>query len=132
MSIWIPHAYPREAPLVYVTPTENMTVRPGQHVDPQGQVYHPYLVGWSTFWDVCCLHYGNRKSFANSLVLRNPQSWTFSRSCATSLPRSLPSWPASKRNHLHHHNILLLHPLYLRSRRTSPLDRSVWPSQLHL
>ncbi|KAK3316945.1 ESCRT-I component [Apodospora peruviana] len=51
ISIWVPHAYPREAPLAYVTPTENMMVRPGQHVDPQGQVYHPYLVGWSTFWD---------------------------------------------------------------------------------
>ncbi|KAK3332632.1 ESCRT-I component [Cercophora scortea] len=51
ISLWVPHAYPREAPLVYVTPTENMVVRPGQHVDPQGLVYHPYLVGWSTFWD---------------------------------------------------------------------------------
>lgn len=52
ISLWVPHAYPREAPLVYVTPTETMVVRPGQHVDPQGQVYHPYLVGWTTFWDV--------------------------------------------------------------------------------
>lgn len=53
VSLWIPHAYPREPPLVYVTPTETMVVRPGQHVDPQGQVYHPYLVGWGDFWDVC-------------------------------------------------------------------------------
>lgn len=52
ISLWVPHAYPREPPLVYVTPTETMVVRPGQHVDPQGQVYHPYLVGWPTFWDV--------------------------------------------------------------------------------
>ncbi|KAJ0120185.1 endosomal sorting complexes required for transport I [Diaporthe amygdali] len=51
LSIWVPHAYPREPPLVYVTPTETMVVRPGQHVDPQGQVYHPYLVGWADFWD---------------------------------------------------------------------------------
>ncbi|CCF45742.1 ESCRT-I component [Colletotrichum higginsianum] len=51
ISIWVPHAYPREAPLVYVTPTETMMVRPGQHVDPQGQIYHPYLVGWAAFWD---------------------------------------------------------------------------------
>ncbi|EAA30492.1 UEV-domain-containing protein [Neurospora crassa] len=51
ISVWIPHAYPREAPLVYVTPTEHIMVRPGQHVDPQGQVYHPYLAGWSTYWD---------------------------------------------------------------------------------
>ncbi|QPG98224.1 hypothetical protein C2857_007389 [Epichloe festucae Fl1] len=52
ISIWIPHAYPREPPLVYVIPTETIMVRPGQHVDPQGQVYHPYLVGWAQFWDV--------------------------------------------------------------------------------
>ncbi|KAI0155417.1 UEV-domain-containing protein [Hypoxylon sp. FL1284] len=51
ISLWIPHAYPREAPLGYVTPTETMTVRPGQHVDPQGRIYHPYLVGWTEFWD---------------------------------------------------------------------------------
>ncbi|POS69098.1 ESCRT-I component [Diaporthe helianthi] len=51
ISIWVPHAYPREPPFVYVTPTETMVVRPGQHVDPQGQVYHPYLVGWVDFWD---------------------------------------------------------------------------------
>jgi ESCRT-I complex subunit TSG101 len=53
ISLWVPHAYPREAPLVYVTPTDTMAVRPGQHVDPQGQVYHPYLVGWGQFSDVC-------------------------------------------------------------------------------
>ncbi|KAI1389312.1 UEV-domain-containing protein [Hypoxylon trugodes] len=51
ISLWIPHAYPREAPLGYVTPTESMMVRPGQHVDPQGRIYHPYLVGWAEFWD---------------------------------------------------------------------------------
>jgi hypothetical protein len=31
---------------------EGMMVRPGQHVDPQGKIYHPYLVGWAEFWDV--------------------------------------------------------------------------------
>ncbi|KAK9444238.1 ESCRT-I component [Metarhizium brunneum] len=56
ISIWVPHAYPREPPLVYVTPTDNMMVRPGQHVDPQGQVYHPYLVGWAQFWDKSNIH----------------------------------------------------------------------------
>lgn len=33
-----------------------MMVRPGQHVDPQGKVYHPYLVGWAEFWDVSDSH----------------------------------------------------------------------------
>ncbi|KAI1350951.1 UEV domain-containing protein [Xylaria sp. FL0043] len=51
VSIWVPHAYPREPPLGYVTPTETMVVRPGQHVDPQGRIYHPYLVRWAEFWD---------------------------------------------------------------------------------
>ncbi|KAI1821494.1 UEV domain-containing protein [Xylaria intraflava] len=51
ISIWVPHAYPREPPLGYVTPTEAMMVRPGQHVDPQGRIYHPYLVRWAEFWD---------------------------------------------------------------------------------
>ncbi|KAH7121964.1 UEV domain-containing protein [Dactylonectria estremocensis] len=36
VSIWVPHAYPREPPMVYVVPTEVMMIRPGQHVDPQG------------------------------------------------------------------------------------------------
>ena len=52
VSVWVPHSYPRAPPLVYVTPTEKMLVRPGQHVDPQGQVYHPYLAAWPNFWDV--------------------------------------------------------------------------------
>ncbi|KAG9234322.1 ESCRT-I component [Amylocarpus encephaloides] len=51
VALWIPYGYPQEAPLVYVTPTEGMMVRPGQHVDPQGKVYHPYLVGWAEYWD---------------------------------------------------------------------------------
>ncbi|KAJ3463847.1 hypothetical protein MRS44_008633 [Fusarium solani] len=51
VSIWVPHAYPREPPMIYVVPTETMMIRPGQHVDPQGLVYHPYLVGWAEFWD---------------------------------------------------------------------------------
>jgi len=29
-----------------------MTIRPGQHVDPQGQIFHPYLDMWSSIWDV--------------------------------------------------------------------------------
>ncbi|POS85085.1 hypothetical protein EPUL_003109, partial [Erysiphe pulchra] len=47
IAIWIPHLYPLEAPLVYVIATEGMVVRPGQHVDLQGKIYHPYLVGWA-------------------------------------------------------------------------------------
>ncbi|EPE29444.1 UBC-like protein [Glarea lozoyensis ATCC 20868] len=51
IALWVPHGYPHEPPLVYVSPTEGMMVRPGQHVDPQGKIYHPYLVGWAEYWD---------------------------------------------------------------------------------
>ena len=57
ISLWIPHAYPREPPLVYVTAAEGMAIRAGQHVDPEGKVYHPYLVGWAEFWDVRLAHF---------------------------------------------------------------------------
>ncbi|KAI9823750.1 MAG: hypothetical protein M1832_002307 [Thelocarpon impressellum] len=51
IAFWVPYAYPREAPMVYVTPTQTMAVRPGQHVSGEGKVYHPYLAGWGDFWD---------------------------------------------------------------------------------
>ncbi|PVI05207.1 UEV-domain-containing protein [Periconia macrospinosa] len=49
--IWIPHNYPRESPIVYVTPSQDMLVRPGQHVSGDGRVYHPYLAQWGKYWD---------------------------------------------------------------------------------
>ncbi|KFZ01600.1 hypothetical protein V501_09924, partial [Pseudogymnoascus sp. VKM F-4519 (FW-2642)] len=51
VTVWIPHQYPRAEPVVYVSPAEGMMVRAGQHVDPQGRVYHPYLAGWAEFHD---------------------------------------------------------------------------------
>ncbi|KAF2838409.1 UEV-domain-containing protein [Patellaria atrata CBS 101060] len=51
LALWIPHAYPKEAPIVYVTPVRGMVVRPGQHVSPDGKVYHPYLAQWNQYWD---------------------------------------------------------------------------------
>ncbi|KAM0315035.1 hypothetical protein ACHAPQ_011678 [Fusarium lateritium] len=49
--------------MIYVVPTETMMVRPGQHIDPQGLVYHPYLVGWAEFWDK-----SNLRDFLNILT----------------------------------------------------------------
>ncbi|KAI9848649.1 MAG: hypothetical protein M1838_000452 [Thelocarpon superellum] len=51
IALWLPYTYPREAPMVYVTPTRSMVVRPGQHVGGDGRVYHPYLARWQDFWD---------------------------------------------------------------------------------
>lgn len=46
ISIWVPHAYPREGPLLFVTPTNGMAIRPGQYVSGEGRIYHPYLASW--------------------------------------------------------------------------------------
>ncbi|KAF2725838.1 UEV-domain-containing protein [Polychaeton citri CBS 116435] len=46
LKLWIPHSYPLAGPIVYINPGEGMQVRRGQHVDPQGRVYHPYLRDW--------------------------------------------------------------------------------------
>ncbi|KAF2087410.1 UEV-domain-containing protein, partial [Saccharata proteae CBS 121410] len=51
IALWVPHRYPQESPMVYVTPSQGMVVRPGQHVGGEGRVYHPYLSGWNKYWD---------------------------------------------------------------------------------
>jgi ESCRT-I complex subunit TSG101 len=56
IALWIPHAYPYEAPMIYVMPTNDMIVRPGQHVSGDGKVYHPYLALWREAWDVRIIH----------------------------------------------------------------------------
>ncbi|KAH9831307.1 tumor susceptibility protein [Teratosphaeria destructans] len=51
IKLWIPQAYPQEAPMVYVTPGRDMNIRPGQHVGVDGRVYHPYLADWARLWN---------------------------------------------------------------------------------
>ncbi|KAF2127009.1 UEV-domain-containing protein [Dothidotthia symphoricarpi CBS 119687] len=51
VAVWVPQAYPRESPLVYVTPSQDMIVRAGQHVSGDGRIYHPYLAQWAKYWD---------------------------------------------------------------------------------
>ncbi|KAH9865963.1 hypothetical protein J1614_008527 [Plenodomus biglobosus] len=51
VAIWVPYGYPRQPPIVYITPSPDMVVRPGQHVSGDGRVYHPYLAQWAQYWD---------------------------------------------------------------------------------
>ncbi|KAH6625195.1 UEV domain-containing protein [Boeremia exigua] len=51
VAVWVPYAYPRESPIVYIKPDKDMLVRPGQHVSGDGRVYHPYLAQWAKYWD---------------------------------------------------------------------------------
>jgi ESCRT-I complex subunit TSG101 len=52
IAVWVPTRYPREPPLVYVTPTPDMLVRPGQHVSGDGRIYHHYLARWMEAYEV--------------------------------------------------------------------------------
>ncbi|KAL4915837.1 UEV domain-containing protein [Aspergillus aurantiobrunneus] len=51
VALWIPNTYPREPPIVYVKPTQDMAVRAGQHVTLEGRVYHHYLAHWAGAWE---------------------------------------------------------------------------------
>ncbi|EXJ54816.1 hypothetical protein A1O7_10157 [Cladophialophora yegresii CBS 114405] len=51
VTLWVPHAYPYEPPMCYVTPTDDMVIRPGQHVGGDGRIYHPYLAHWREHWE---------------------------------------------------------------------------------
>lgn len=63
--------------MVYVTPTEGMIVRPGQHVGGEGKVYHHFLAHWREAWDVST---PQKSRGTQWLILQNrePQSWSFS------------------------------------------------------
>ncbi len=48
VAVWVPLAYPAVPPVVYVTPTADMIVKPRhRHVDSAGMTYLPYLSAWS-------------------------------------------------------------------------------------
>ncbi|EGD84304.1 hypothetical protein H112_07999 [Trichophyton rubrum D6] len=47
IAVWVPNTYPDACPMVYVTPTSEMLVRPGQHVSSDGRIYHHYLAHWA-------------------------------------------------------------------------------------
>jgi len=48
MNFWIPELYPQHAPMTFVSPTDNMIIKPKhRHVDTQGRCYSPYLSRWN-------------------------------------------------------------------------------------
>jgi ESCRT-I complex subunit TSG101 len=52
LTIWLPHEYPKKPPMAFVTTVKDMLIRPGNHVDPSGRCYHPYLANWVNYSDV--------------------------------------------------------------------------------
>ena len=48
VCIWLLESHPFIPPLIYVTPTSTMIIKPGKHVDNTGRVYLPYLTDWKS------------------------------------------------------------------------------------
>ena len=46
LAIWLQKTFPQTNPLVYVTPTPDMSINPSRYVDTNGVVYLPYLSDW--------------------------------------------------------------------------------------
>lgn len=55
VAFWIPRSYPKQHPLAYVTPTNDMLVRKGRHVDLSGRIGGEYLERWQRKWEGCNL-----------------------------------------------------------------------------
>lgn len=47
VAIYVPDNYPYSAPICYVKPTPDMTVKQSRHVDGSGRIYLPYLTDWT-------------------------------------------------------------------------------------
>ena len=78
VTIWVPHAYPRESPILYVTPTKDMAVRPGQYVSGEGRVYHPYLASWREDVSFYYAYKMNELDECLQIVPRDLVSWIYS------------------------------------------------------
>ncbi|ODQ78755.1 hypothetical protein BABINDRAFT_39124, partial [Babjeviella inositovora NRRL Y-12698] len=46
VDMWFPLQFPVEPPFVYVSPTPEMLIKPGNFVDSNGRFYNPYLTYW--------------------------------------------------------------------------------------
>ncbi|KAJ5297226.1 Nucleic acid-binding OB-fold [Penicillium atrosanguineum] len=97
IALWIPNTYPREPPIVYVTPTQDMAVRVGQHVTLEGRVYHHYLARWAEAWDratISDLLMILREVFAKEPPVRNRQQMLpHPQTQQTQTPPPLPPLP---------------------------------------
>ncbi|XP_033212082.1 tumor susceptibility gene 101 protein isoform X2 [Belonocnema kinseyi] len=46
ISIWLMDTHPNNAPMCYVTPTADMSIKVSMYVDHNGKIYLPYLHDW--------------------------------------------------------------------------------------
>ncbi|CAH7685996.1 UEV domain-containing protein [Phakopsora pachyrhizi] len=57
IEIWIPHEFPIEQPVLFVTPTKDMIIRRGSHVEPGGRCIGGYLDSWREKSQACSLNH---------------------------------------------------------------------------
>ncbi|KDR81574.1 hypothetical protein GALMADRAFT_60406 [Galerina marginata CBS 339.88] len=46
VAVWLPRDYPRQSPIAYVVPTNEMLVKPGKYVDVSGRCNIEYIQHW--------------------------------------------------------------------------------------
>ena len=55
VQLWLQELHPYIPPLVFVTPTDTMAIKPSPYVDTSGKVYHPCLHEWKHSLKQVCL-----------------------------------------------------------------------------
>lgn len=48
VNLWILNNHPESAPICWVNPTKDMTIKVSRHVDETGRIFLPYLSDWSS------------------------------------------------------------------------------------
>ncbi|KAG0147179.1 hypothetical protein CROQUDRAFT_62074 [Cronartium quercuum f. sp. fusiforme G11] len=92
IAIWIPHDFPIQPPIVFVTPTSEMVIRKGTHVEPGGQCQGGYLNTWSSKPEACSLV--NLVEFFQDIFSREPPLYAKPKQVIpNSLPTTRPSPP---------------------------------------
>lgn len=47
IELWLAKSYPRDAPILFVTPSSGIPLKPTTMVDGTGRVHHPYALTWA-------------------------------------------------------------------------------------
>ncbi|OJA21592.1 hypothetical protein AZE42_01678 [Rhizopogon vesiculosus] len=55
IAVWLTKEYPRQPPIVYVVPTQDMLVRPSKHLDVSGRCSIEYIQHWEKKSEACNL-----------------------------------------------------------------------------
>ncbi|KAG1905691.1 UEV-domain-containing protein [Suillus fuscotomentosus] len=89
IAVWVTKEYPRQPPIVYVVPTQDMLVRPSKHVDVSGQCKIEYIQHWEKKSEAC-----NLSALLEALqqeFSRGPPVYAKPKTITVPIPPSSPS-----------------------------------------